>query len=135
MGKFYKLEDQVYYFEDDQMHLVLPNMQLMSEVEVDRHKNPEKYMTAQQRADYKASNYRSATKLQLKLTLLSEGLLANFESYIAEIQDPIEKLKAEIIYTDSTNFDRLSAFIITAFTALGFTSEDINSFWEKAASI
>lgn len=135
MGRYYKLNDSVYYYEDEQLHLVTEFMQRMSEVEIDRHINPEKYMTTLQRTDLKAMSYRNISKLQLKLTLLSEGLLANFESYIAEIQDPIEKLKVEITYIDSTNFDRLSAFIITAFTALGFTSEDINSFWEKAASI
>lgn len=135
MSRYYKLDETVFYFDDDQLHLVTKNMKRMTDVEVDRHLNPQKYMSPQQRTELKAASYQNISKLQLKLTLLSEGLLANFESYIAEIQDPIEKLKAEIIYTDSTNFDRLSAFIITAFTALGFTSEDINSFWEKAASI
>lgn len=135
MGKFYKLESQVYYFEDDQMHLVRPNMQLMSEVEVDKHKNPEKYMTAQQRADYKASNYRSATKLQLKLALLNEGKLADFETAIANIQDPFEKFKAEITYTDSNHFNRLDTFVVNTFTAIGLNTEQINEFWEKALAL
>lgn len=132
MQNYYKLGSEVFYFDDNQQGLVTNQMQVMSDVEVDRHLNPQKYMSAQQRTELKAMSYRNISKLQLKLTLLSEGLLANFESYIAKIQDTTEKLKAEITYTDSASFSRQGDFIVTAFTALGFTSEDINSFWEKA---
>ena len=135
MGKYYKTESSVFFFEDDQLDLVTPTMQLMTEVEIDRHLNPVKYLTAQERSLFEASLKMPINKVQLKLALLSSGKLLEFEAFIASIQDPTEKLKAEITYTDSVYFNRLDTFIITAFTALGFTSEDLNSFWEKAASI
>lgn len=135
MQNYYKLGNEVYYFDDTQQDLVTPHMRAMSEVEIDRHLNPVKYMTKAQQAEHKASNYKSITKLQLKLALLSDGLLSDFESSIAEIQDPMEKMKAEIIYSDSNSFMRLSDFITNTFSSLGLKPEDINSFWERAINI
>lgn len=132
MGRYYKTESQVFYFEDDQLDFVTPSMQLMSAVEVDRHTNPLKYMGVEERLNFEASLKNPITKLQLKLALLSEGILTDFETSISNIQDPVEKLKAEITYSDSVYFNRLDPFILSTFNALGFTTKQLNTFWEKA---
>lgn len=70
------------------------------------------------------------TARQFKLQLLAAGLLDQVEAWI-ELQDRA----VQIAYNNSGTFVRTEPMMQAGFTALGFTPEQIDSFFTAAAEI
>lgn len=135
--KYFKLNNEVYAFELDgsQDDIIQPNMIQMSSEEVDRHINPDKYLSEQQKQDKLTKSLRSLSRKQFKLALLDKGLLDALEDSISNINDTTTKRRIQIEYTESTEFVRTSEVIKTMFTLLNKTEEEINSFWQQALTL
>lgn len=135
--KYFKLNSEVYAFELDgsQDTYIQPNMIQMSSEEVDRHINPDKYLSEQQKQDKLTKSLRSLSRKQFKLALLDKGLLDALEDSISNINDTTTKRRIQIEYTESTEFVRTSEVIKTMFTLLNKTEEEINSFWQHALTL
>ena len=132
--KYYKLNGQVFAFEDDgsQDEYVTEDMIPMTDDEVDRHINPNKYLTASQQYQLYLSSLKPLSRKQFKLVLLDSWLLDDLELAISNIEDATAKKRIEIEYTESTDFARTSESVKTMFALINQTEEQINELWEKA---
>jgi len=135
--KYYKKNNRVYAFESDgsQDDYIQDGMIQMSSEEVDRHINPEKYMSEQEKLVILTSSLKPLTRKQFKLALLDKDLLDNLETNISNINDTTTKRRIQIEYTESTEFVRTSEVVKTMFTLLNKTEEEINSFWQYALTL
>lgn len=135
--KYYKLNNEVYAFESDgsQDEYITKYMTKMSDDEVDRHINPNKYLTASQQYQLYLQSLKPLSRKQFKLVLLDSGLLDDLELAISNIEDILEKRRIEIEYTESTEFVRTSESVKAMFALINQTEEQINELWEKALAL
>ena len=135
--KYYKLNQEVYAFESDgsQDEYISKNMVKMSEDEVDRHTNPDKYLTSSQKYQNYLASLKPLSRKQFKLVLLDNGLLDDLELAISDIETTLEKKRIEIEYTESSEFVRTSESVKTMFALINQTEEQINELWEKALAL
>lgn len=139
MQKYIKNDlTNIYYFDDKvdvTTWIDLKQYRVMTEEEVDRHENPNKYLTASQRYQLYLSSLKPLSRKQFKLVLLDSGLLDDLELAISNIEDATEKKRIEIEYTESTEFARTSESVKTMFALINQTEEQINELWEKALAL
>ncbi|MEG2707484.1 MAG: hypothetical protein RR959_09095 [Erysipelotrichaceae bacterium] len=135
--KYFKLNKEVYAFELDgsQDDYIQDGMIQMSSEEVDRHINPDNYLTEQQKQEKLTKSLRLLSRKQFKLALLDKELLDELENSISNINDTTAKRRIQIEYTESTEFVRTSEVVKTMFTLLNKTEEEINSFWQYALTL
>ena len=126
--KYYKLNNQVFAFEADgsQDDYITENMVKMTDDEVDRHVNPEKYLSDIEKAQLKRQNMPNLTPIEFDIKLVDAGLYD-------QVQDLISKdIKLRIAYTRATFFSRTDPFIDQARKALGLTDEQVDTIWESS---
>lgn len=135
--KYYTLEGVIYAFELDgsQDDYVTEEMQLMTEEEVDRHINPEKYYTEEQKYNIYLNSLKPLTRRQFKLALLENNLLTVIDTAINSISDPLLKARIEIEYTEATEFVRTSESVKYMLSILELTEEQVNVMWEAAQTL
>lgn len=135
--KYYKLNDIVYAFEIDgsQDDYITEEMQLMTEGEVDRHINPEKYYTEEQKYNIYLNSLKPLTRRQFKLALFENNLLTAIDTAINSISDPLLKTRIEIEYTEATEFVRTSESVKYMLSILELTEEQANVMWEAAQAL
>ena len=135
--KYYKLENVVYAFEADgsQDSYIKPEMVLMTPQEVDKHINPEKYLTEDQKYSIYLASLKPLTRRQFKLVLLENNLLDAVELSINNIEDKTTKTRMQIEYTESTEFKRDSESLLFMCQLLNLSEEQINIMWEKALTL
>lgn len=135
--KYYKQNDEVFAFESDgsQDSYITKYMTKMTDAEVDRHVNPNKYLTASQQYQLYLSSLKPLSRKQFKLVLLDLGLLDDLELSISNIENTLEKKRIEIEYTESVEFIRTSESVKTMLALINQTEEQINVLWEKALAL
>lgn len=135
--KYYKLNNEVYSFEDDgsQDEYITQDMVRMTAEEVDKHINPEKYLTEEQKYNIYLNSLRPLTRRQFKLALLENGLLEQVETTLNSIQDVTQRARLQIEYSESTEFQRTSDSIKYMCNLLGLTEEQINQMWEQGLTL
>ena len=124
--KYYKLNNVVYAFEADgsQDDYITKAMVKMSDDEVDRHVNPEKYFSDNERLQLARERMPRLTPIEFDIKLNNAGL------YDA-VQDLIkDKFELRIAYNRATFFSRTDPFIDQARIALGLTDEQVDTIWE-----
>jgi len=125
--KYYKLDNNVYAFEDDgsQDEYVTEDMIPMTDDEVDRHVNPEKYLSDEEKAQLNRERMPTLTPIEFDIKLVDAGLYD-------QVQELIQSdIKLKIAYTRATFFSRTDPFINQARIALGLTDEQVDNMWEK----
>ena len=132
--KYYKLENKVYAFEDDgsQDDYIKPEMVLMTSEEVDKHINPEKYLTEQQKYNIYLTSLKPLTRRQFRLALHNYNLLNTVESSINAIEDENLKTTMQIEYQDADKFFRTSESVLYMIQMLGMTEKQVNDMWQEA---
>lgn len=132
--KYYKLNNEVYAFELDgsQDDYIKADMVLMTDEEVDKHVNPEKYYTEEQKYNIYLNSLKPLTRRQFKLALLENNLLTTIDTAINNISDPLLKARIEIEYTEATEFVRTSESVKYMLSILELTEEQANLMWEAA---
>lgn len=135
--KYYKLDDVVYAFEENgsQDYLITKQMQKMTNDEIDRHINPEKYLSATEVYKNYIKSLRPLTRRQFKLVLLDNDLLDQVETAIDSIQDLKDKTKMQIEYMEATEFKRDSESLLNMCKLLNLSEEQINTMWEHALTL
>ena len=135
--KYYKLENQVYAFEADgsQDDYIKPEMVLMTSEEVDKHINPEKYLTEAQKQQIYTDSLKPLTRRQFKLVLLENGLLDEVELAINNIEDKTTRTRMQIEYTEATEFKRNSESLLFMCQLLNLSEEQINNMWEQGLTL
>ena len=129
--KYYKLNDVVYAFEADgsQDDYITEDMVKMTDDEVDRHVNPEKYLSDIEKAELNRERMPTLTPIEFDIKLIDAGLYDQVQELIKS------DVKLKIAYTRATFFSRTSPFIDQARIALGLTDEQVDSMWEKALAL
>lgn len=124
--KYYKLNDVVYAFESDgsQDNLIKKAMVKMTDDEVDRHINPEKYLSDIEKAQLNRERMPTLTPIVFDIKLNNNGL---YDAVQGLIKDNFEM---RIAYNRATFFSRTDPFIDQARIALNLTDEQVDAMWE-----
>lgn len=135
--KYYKLNNEVYAFDANgsQDVYITEDMVKMTDEEVDRHINPNKYLTKEEADALHLSQLPPLSRRQFKLILLEHDLLATVEEAISAIADAKVKARIQIEYTESTQFVRTSESIIYMLSLLGLSEAEVNTIWEEALKL
>ena len=130
--KYFKFNGEIYAFNGDgtQDSFIKPEMIPMTAEEIDRHQNPNKFKTAEEKYQIYLKNLAVLTRRQFKLTLLHYGLLDSIEQKLAEIPDANLRTRMQIEYSEATEFHRTSDSVSTMIQILGLTSNQVNAMWE-----
>jgi hypothetical protein len=73
---------------------------------------------------------------QFRLGLVGAGKnLADVDTAIAAIVDPIERQTAEIEWQHATTFQRLHPLVVSLSGSLGFTPEDVDALWTSSLEL
>ena len=126
--KMYKLiteELGVFYIENEEFfaRLLQDGARSMTEEEVDRHENPEKYLSDEERAQLNRERMPTLTPIEFDIKLVGAGLYNQVQELIAS------DIKLKIAYTRATFFNRTDPLIDQARIALGLTDEQVDAMW------
>ena len=123
--KYYKKGEQVFAFESDgsQDDLIRQDMVQMSANEIDRHINPEKYLSDIEKAQLNRERMPQLTPIEFDIKLVDAGLYDQVQELIAS------DIKLKIAYTRATFFSRTDPFIDQARIALNLTDEQVDVIW------
>ena len=125
MMNYFKLGDEVFAFESDgsQDAYILDGMIPMSDDEIDRHINPEKYLSNEEKLQIARESMPTLTPIEFDIKLNRAGL---YDAVQELIQDNFE---LRIAYNRATFFSRTDPFIDQARIALGLTNEQVDVLW------
>ncbi len=126
--KYYKLNKDVYAFELDgsQDDYITEDMFKMTDDEVDRHANPEKYLSDIEKAQLNRERMPTLTPIEFDIKLVDAGLYD-------QVQELIQSdVKLRIAYTRATFFSRTDPFVDQARIALNLTDEQVDTIWESS---
>ena len=129
MQKYIKNDlSEIRYFEYDVKvsdWVDLNQYRLMTDEEVDRHENPEKYLSDEEKAQLNRERMLTLTPIEFDIKLVDAGLYDQVQSLIQS------DVKLKIAYTRATFFSRTDPFIDQARIALGLTDEQVDMIWES----
>ena len=123
--KYYKKGNDVFAFESDgsQDDYITEDMVMMTDLEVDKHINPEKYMSAEEKQRLVRERMLTLTPIEFDIKLVDAGLYD-------QVQELIQSdVKLKIAYTRATFFSRTDPFIEQARIALNLTDEQVDTIW------
>ena len=125
--KYYKLNKEIYAFEADgsQDECITEDMVKMTDDEVDRHVNPEKYLSDIEKAKLNRERMPTLTPIEFDIKLNNAGLYDTVQDLIKD------NFEMRIAYNRATFFSRTSPFINQARIALGLTPEQVDAMWEQ----
>lgn len=129
--KYYKLGDVIHAFELDgsQDDFISDEMVLMTESEIDRHINPQKYMSDEEKLQFSRQNMPTLSPIELDIKLHNNGLYGAVQDLIKD------NFEMRIAYTRAIFFSRTDPFIDQARIALNLTDEQVDAMWEKALTL
>lgn len=125
MYKLITEELGVFYIENEEFFakLLQDGARLMTEEEVDRHENPEKYLSDEERAQLNRERMPTLTPIEFDIKLIDAGIYDQVQSLIKS------DVKLKIAYTRATFFSRTDPFIDQARIALGLADEQVDEIW------
>ena len=123
MRNFYKKDGVVFEFEDDQAHLIDNSFIKMTSDELDKHLNPEKYLSDEEKLLIYRQNMPTLTPIEFDIKLNNAGLYDTVQDLIKD------NFEMRIAYNRATFFSRTDPFIDQARIALGLTDEQIDAMW------
>ena len=117
---------EIRYFEDDvnvSDWIDLNEYRLMTDDEIDRHENPEKYLSDEEKLLIYRQNMPTLTPIEFDIKLVNAGLYDQVQSFIQS------DIKLKIAYTRATFFSRTNSFVDQARIALNLTDEQVDAMW------
>jgi hypothetical protein len=125
--KYYKLNKETYAFELDgsQDDYITEDMVKMTDDEVDRHVNPEKYLSDIEKAQLNRERMPTLTPIEFDIKLVDAGLYDQVHELIQL------DIKLKTAYNRATFFSRTDPFIDQARIALNLTDEQVDMLWES----
>ena len=126
--KYYKLNNEVLAFEADgsQDDCITEYMVKMSDDEVDRHVNPEKYLSDIEKAQLNRERMPRLTPIEFDFKLNNAGLYDTVQDLIKD------SFELRVAYNRATFFSRTDPFIDQARIALNLTDEQVDMIWESS---
>ena len=130
MQKYIKNDfSEIRYFEDDVSvsdYIDLNQYRLMLEYEIDKHENPEKYLSDKERSQLARERMQNLTPIEFDIKLNNAGLYDAVQELIKD------KFELRIAYNRATFFSRTDPFIDQARIALNLTDEQVDMIWESS---
>ena len=125
--KYFILNGEVFAFEADgsQDDYITEDMVKMTDDEVDRHVNPEKYLSDIEKAQLNRDRMPTLSPIEFDIKLNNAKL---YDAVQELIKDNFEM---RIAYNRATFFSRTSSFVDQARIALGLTDEQVDAMWEQ----
>ena len=115
--------DILYVDENDINLSLIDGYRLMTEDEIDKHENHEKYLSDEEKAHLNRQNMPTLTPIEFDIKLVDAGLYD-------QVQELIQSdVKLKIAYTRATFFSRTVPFIDQARIALNLTDEQVDEMW------
>ena len=117
---------EIRYFEDDVLvsdWVDLGEYRLMTESEIDKHENPEKYTSVEEKLRLVRLRMPTLTPIEFDIKLNNAGLYDAVQELIKD------KFELRIAYNRATFFSRTAPFIDQARIALGLTDEQVDAIW------
>ena len=123
--KYYKLNNEVYAFEANgsQDDYITKAMVKMTDDEVDRHINPEKYLSDIEKVQLNRERMPTLTPIEFDIKLNNAGLYDVVQELIKD------NFEMRIAYNRATLFSRTDPFIDQARIALNLTDEQVDEMW------
>ena len=137
MRNFYRKGEDIYEFESDgsQDYLITVEHIAMTDDEIDRHVNPQKYMSAEEKRKEYLLSIQPLTRRQFKLILLKHDLLDKVSEGLVKIEDKTLRMQAQIEFEDSTMFERLNPTLLLLYKAMGISESKLDSMWEDGLKL
>ena len=132
--KYYKKDNKIYGYTDNQLYLVTDDMIELSSVEIDKIINPQNHLSVSEIENSRLNNMPPLTRSQFKLTLLDNNILDQVELALNGIQDPYLKKRVKIEYDESPVFLRNSNTIMYMSILLNLSSEQLDALWAYGLS-
>ncbi|GEA68485.1 hypothetical protein PA3_26430 [Acinetobacter pittii] len=107
----------------------------MTSEEIDRHLNPQKYLSDEEKEQLRLAEFKPLTRRQFKLTLLQYELLETLEQAIANIEDQVLKTRIQIEYNESEKFERSNESVKYMLTLLKRSDDEIDEMWRYAMTV
>ena len=130
MQKYIKTDlSEIRYFEDDvnvSDWIDLNEFRVMTDEEIDRHENPEKYLSDEEKAQLNRERMPTLTPIEFDMKLNNAGLYDTVQELIKD------KFELRIAYNRATFFSRTDAFIDQARNALNLTDGQVDAIWESS---
>ncbi|MDA3440024.1 hypothetical protein MJ046_06680 [Acinetobacter bereziniae] len=135
--KYFKKNGEVFAFESDgsQDELITKDFVKMTKSEVDRHLNPEKYLSDDEKRKIFLSTLTPLTRRQFKLALLENDLLEKVESTIDNIPDLQLRKRMQIEYSESIEFQRQSESVLLMCGMLELSEDQVDQLWQYAMTL
>lgn len=137
--KYYRNTESglVHAFESDgsQDELITEDFVKMTKNEVDRHLNPEKYLSDEEKRNIFLRTLTPLTRRQFKLVLLENDLLEKVESTIDNIPDLQLRKRMQIEYAESVEFERQSESVIAMCEMLELSENQVDQLWQHAMTL
>lgn len=135
--KYFKKNSEVFAFESDgsQDELITKEFTKMTKTEVDRHLNPQKYLSDDEKRKIFLSTLTPLTRRQFKLALLENDLLEKVESTIDNIPDLQLRKRMQIEYSESIEFQRQSESVLLMCGMLELTADQVDQIWQYAMTL
>lgn len=135
--KYFKKQNEVYAFEEDgsQDELITDEFIAMTDNEIDRHLNPENYLTDNEKEAQRLLQFTALTRRQFKLTLLDHDLLDTVEQSIKAIEDKTLRTRIQIEYEESDKFERTNDSVQHMLSILNLTDEQVDEMWRYAMTL
>lgn len=133
--RYFKRGLEVYAFEENQLHLVDNRFSAMNAEEVDRHINPQNYLSDEEKEQLRLAQFQSLTRRQFKLALLENKLLETVEQTINTIEDPTLKTRIQIEYNESERFERSNQSVQYMLGFLNLTAKQVDEMWFYASTL
>lgn len=119
-------KDIIYTDENDADYALRNGYRSMTIEEIDRHENPEKYLSDIEKAQLNRERMPTLTPIEFDIKLIDVGLYD-------QVQELIQSdVKLKIAYTRATFFSRTDPFVNQARIALGLTDGQVDTIWESS---
>ena len=127
MQKYIKNDfSEIRYFEDDVNvgdWVDLNEFRVMTDEEIDRHENPEKYLSDEEKEQLNRKRMPTLSPIEFDIKLKNAGLYDVVQELIKD------NFEMRIAYNRATFFSRTDPFIDQARIALNLTDEQIDMIW------
>jgi predicted secreted protein len=136
--KYFKDQNgSVWAFEADgsQDDLITEDFVTMTVDEIDRHINPQNYLSDEEKEQLRLAQFLSLTRRQFKLALHENNLLDTVEQTINAIEDPTLKTRIQIEYNESERFERSNQSVQYMLGILNLTADQVDEMWLYAATL
>ena len=129
--KYFKFNGDVCAYEVDgsQDYLITDQHVRMTENEIDKHINQEKYLSEEEQLFLSRESMPNLTPIEFDIKLNNAGL---YDAVQELIKDNFEM---RIAYNRATFFSRTSSFVDQARIALGLTDEQVDAIWEQTLTL